>query len=231
MVIGTDIYCGIYCQYQWWPGTWGGGVSISWHALVTFSGARSAWGEMRGTPATDIGYKGRGPQVIRRSEQIMQPLTPNICLGLLVQFFITGWCHPESFYPPPALQETRGCAARAVRSMTRPQRMTPGQIMIHDTFISPPRVPAHTRAALLWQGVQCQTRDERAMETEQVSYWITMRQWEWEYKLEVKSNKVPRMEPLSNFSTLTQWQHNGPKLQHNFYIEFNPVQLRMASKM
>ena len=33
------------------------------------------------------------------------------------------------------------------------------------------------------------------------------------------------------FSTLTQWQHNGPKLQHNFYIEFNPVQLRMASKM
>ena len=58
-----------------------------------------------------------------------------------------------------------------------------------------------------------------------------MRQWEWEYKLEIKSNKVPRMEPLSIFSTLTQWQHNGPKLQHNFYIEFNPVQLRMASKM
>ena len=37
--------------------------------------------------------------------------------------------------------------------------------------------------------------------------------------------------PLSNFSTLTQWQHNGPKLQHNFYIEFNLEHLRMASKM
>ena len=39
------------------------------------------------------------------------------------------------------------------------------------------------------------------------------------------------MEALSNFSTLTQWQHNGPKLQHNFYIEFNLEHLRMASKM
>ena len=58
-----------------------------------------------------------------------------------------------------------------------------------------------------------------------------MSQWEWEYKLEIKSNKVPRMEALSNFSTLTQWQHNGPKLQHNFYIEFNLEHLRMASKM
>ena len=115
--------------------------------------------------------------------------------------------------------------------MTPPQRVRPGQIMIHDPLISPPRgLGPHTRCSP-WQGVQWWELGWAGMETERVNYWITMSRWEWEYKLEIKSNKVPRMEPLSNFSTLTQWQHNGPKLQHNFYIEFNLEHLRMASKM
>ena len=98
------------------------------------------------------------------------------------------------------------------------------------SFLPPGCRPTHP--VVLSSDKVCSVRTETGgMETERVNYWITMSQWEWEYKLEIKSNKVPRMEALSNFSTLTQWQHNGPKLQHNFYIEFNLEHLRMASKM
>ena len=71
---------------------------------------------------------------------------------VLMQFVITGWCafiHPLLCWRPCSMS-----------NMTRPQRMTPGQIMIHDPLISPPGVSAHTPGgALQWQGVQCENWD------------------------------------------------------------------------
>ena len=105
------------------------------------------------TPATDIGYKGRGPQVIPRSEQIMQPQTPHICSGLLVQFSITG-----CFYPPTARECAAGAGEEHDTATKNDARADNDSWYIH--FSSPGSRPTHgcslvTRCAvwdLRWSG-------------------------------------------------------------------------------
>ena len=122
MVIGADIYCGIYCQYQEEaPGA--RDLARASHVtplLLSPEQGRErereradrgmlGIGGAHNTLTCDIGYKGRGPQASLRSEIRLcnhKHRTSVQLSWILMQLVITGWCNPECFYPPTALLET-----------------------------------------------------------------------------------------------------------------------------